>query len=96
MIWKWDPVKAKSNRRKHGVSFELALEVFEDPYQLTLLDPNEDEERWRTIGQPFLAQPNTILVVHTWPDDDVDGRIISAREATKPERNAYDYEKKKR
>lgn len=91
MTWAWDPSKANANLRKHRVSFEVAQDVFEDPFHLSQLDPNETEERWRTIGQPFAHHPNIIFVVHTWPDEfDGYGRIISAREATKAERKIYE------
>jgi uncharacterized protein (DUF4415 family) len=36
--------------RKHGISFDLAALVFDDPLQVTLLDQYENEERWRTLG----------------------------------------------
>jgi uncharacterized protein len=95
VTWTWDNAKAAANRHKHGISFEAAQEVFSDPFHLTLLDPNETEERWRTIGQPFPSKPSLIFVVHTWPDEDgISGRIISAREATIHERKAYENAKR--
>jgi uncharacterized DUF497 family protein len=67
----------------------MALQVFEDPFQLSQLDPYPDEERWRTIGQPFPDQPLLLFVVHTEEDGEV-GRIISTRKATLHERRAYE------
>lgn len=49
--WAWDPRKALANKHKHGVSFELAERVFDDPWLLSLEDPCEAELRWRSIGQ---------------------------------------------
>ena len=64
MHWRWDAVKDKANLQKHGISFETAVLVFEDPLALTLEDPYPDEERWRTIGRVV----NIVMVVHTQPD----------------------------
>ncbi len=86
MEWHWDERKAKANRAKHGISFELAVLVFEDPMLLTLPDDHSDDDRWRTIGR---VSSNILLVVHTIYDDDVGGRIISARNATPVERRNY-------
>ena len=48
----WDPAKAQSNKRKHGVSFDAAVTVFEDQLAIVLLDPDTEsnEERWVIIG----------------------------------------------
>lgn len=89
MRWTWDPNKATDNLRKHRVSFELAVWVFEDPWHLTLDDPSPHEQRYRTLG---LVGDVVLFVVHTGPsydDVDGDGRIISARKATASERRRY-------
>jgi uncharacterized protein len=90
--WTWDPKKAANNRRKHGLSFETATRVFDDPFHASIPDPHPDGDRWHTIG---LVGPVLLLVVHTWPeavaeDDEPVGRIISARKATARERKAYE------
>jgi uncharacterized protein len=89
--WVWDPQKNLTNQAKHGLSFELAAHVFNDPYYISGDDPHEPEERWRTIGRIGDA---TIFVVHTAPTVDASGaevgRIISARKATRQERLAYE------
>jgi uncharacterized protein len=90
VFWTWDTIKAEKNKRTHGVSFELAHRVFGDPFALTVQDPFEAEERWRTIGNPSADFPNILFVVHTWNDEANSGRIISAREATKAERWHYE------
>jgi uncharacterized protein len=90
-VWDWDVNKAAANKLKHGVSFEAAQDVFDDPFRLSLLDPYEHEDRWRTIGQPFPDRAAILFVVHTWPaEESGPGRIISAREATKAERKIYE------
>ena len=94
MRWVWDEEKNRTNRRDHKVSFEIAELVFDDPLAVTLPDPYQDEERWRTIGSPSASSDVVLLVVHTWPETDQAGdevgRIISARKATRRERKAYE------
>jgi len=89
--WGWDPQKNLTNRSKHGLSFELAAHVFDDPLVISDDDPYVYEARWRSIGR---IGDVTILVVHTAPEpDDLGverGRIISARKATRIERLAYE------
>ena len=89
MPWTWDEKKAAANLVKHRVPFELAVQVFTDPLQLSEPDPYEDEARWRTIGQPLPDHPLLLFVVHT-DDNGEGGRIISARKATPHERKAYE------
>jgi len=60
--WTWDPRKDRSNRRVHGLSFDTAVLVFDDPLAASRQDPFPDEERWQTVG----AIGNVIVfVVHT-------------------------------
>jgi uncharacterized protein len=88
--WSWDARKAVANKREHGVSFELAERVFGDPAHMTLPDDDSREERWRTIGMPSADSFVVLFVVHTGPDGDGSGRIISARRATRQERREYE------
>jgi uncharacterized protein len=91
----WDPTKAQSNIAKHGVSFLQAATVLLDTLALTTFDTthSESEERWFTLGTSsdgkLLAVSHTYL--HTGPIH-VQVRIISAREATKRERQQYENE----
>ena len=92
VLWIWDPQKALANILKHGVSFETASMVFSDPLYLSDCDPCEFEERWRTLGK---VGPVVLFVVHTAPElqettGSEIGRIISARKATRREREAYE------
>lgn len=92
----WDPGKADSNRRKHGVSFEDAARVFLDPLHLTHQDRIEGGEyRWQTVGRIYGI--TVLLVAHTvteetGPEPVEVIRIISARKATKAERKRYEHE----
>jgi uncharacterized DUF497 family protein len=88
----WNPVKARQNLRKHGVSFERAARVFLDPFAISIFDEkhSDDEDRWVTIG----AEGNDVLliVIHTFRNVDTEVslvRIISARKATKEEAHQY-------
>jgi len=88
LIFEWEPQKAKSNLKKHGVSFEEASTAFQDTLSLTIDDPlhSIDEERVVLIG---MSNKNRLLVVvHTERGDNI--RIISARKATKEERKNYE------
>jgi uncharacterized protein len=86
--WTWDESKNSSNLAKHGIDFETARLVFDDPLALSRLDRHSgEEERWQTVGVIGLA---TVFVVHTAPENGQPGRIISARKATRYERRAYE------
>lgn len=88
MAWTWDLRKAIENRARHGVSFDVAKLVFDDPLHLSQPDPHPDGDRWQTIG---LVEPVLLFVVHTILDEDEPGgRIISARRATPRERRSYE------
>jgi hypothetical protein len=87
--FEWDKTKAKSNIDKHGISFEETSTVFADTLSITIGDPGHSsigEHRFVTIG---MSKSGKILVVaHTERGDSI--RIISAREATRKERNNYE------
>jgi uncharacterized DUF497 family protein len=94
MRFEWDESKDRRNRKKHGIGFETAFLVFDDPHSLSDLDRIVgDEERWQTIGTVDLY---VILVAHTWWEEDGEDviRLISARRATSAERKAYEAHKK--
>jgi uncharacterized DUF497 family protein len=87
----WDEVKGRSNLSKHGVSFETAQLVFDDPHHLSIRDRDVDgEERWQTFG--LVGEVVLLLVAHTWSERDGEEmvRIISARRATARERRRYE------
>ena len=92
MRWAWDQAKSEANLRAHGLSFTAAVFVFDDPMSATREDPHPYEQRWRTIG---MVGTQVVMVVHTWPESDTQtgeeiGRIISARKATRREREVYE------
>jgi hypothetical protein len=86
----WDEKKARRNLAKHKVSFERASRVFDDPHHVTERDPHEGEERWRTLG--LVDGVVILMVAHTAKErehGEEEIRIISARKATRIERDAY-------
>jgi uncharacterized DUF497 family protein len=93
--FEWDEAKNRSNQRKHGVSFQLAMRVFDDPLRASRLERIVDgEERWQTIG---MADGRLLLmVIHLVFEEQMDGnwfewiRIISARYAEPWERKHYE------
>ena len=87
--FEWDPNKATSNERKHGVSFDEASTVFSDDHAILLDDTehSDDEDRFLLLG--LSSNLRTIVVCHAYrPAEDVI-RLISARKATRRERRDY-------
>jgi len=85
--YRWDPEKESQNRRKHGVRFLSAIEIFDDPAVLTIFDSDhsDSEDRWIAMGKE--REGEILVVVFTIfvkPGREV-YRIISAREATRSE-----------
>jgi uncharacterized DUF497 family protein len=95
VVFAWDENKNRINRRKHGVPFETAALVFEDPNLVSYPDrtvdagPFGNEERWHTIGR--VGGIALLLVVHTSEEQhgEEEIRIISARKASRRERALY-------
>lgn len=87
MRFEWNPQKATANLRKHGVSFDEAATVFDDPLFITVVDDEHslDEERYITIG--LSSQARLLVIAHTERGGTV--RIISARKATSREERFY-------
>jgi len=90
MRFVWDEGKNRRNLAKHKVSFELASLVFADPFHISVPDPYEGEQRWRTMG--LINDAVVLLVAHAVEEEDGEEeiRIISARKATRAERQAYE------
>jgi uncharacterized DUF497 family protein len=88
LAFEWDTNKAKGNLAKHGVSFEESSTVFGDPRSLTIPDPvhSQAEQRFITIGSSHRGK--LLVVVHTERGDNI--RIISARPASRRERQSYE------
>ena len=91
--FEWDEQKAEINLRKHGIRFEDAARVFDDPLAVTDQDRIENsEQRWQTVGMAdgYLL----LLVAHTvrFEDEGIEVvRIISARRVDRAERRRYEH-----
>ena len=88
MTFEWDPTKARSNLWKHRVSFEEAITALWDPLSKTALDPDHSVEEHRFITFGVSARQRLLVVSYTETDDVI--RLISARLATKREREIYE------
>lgn len=89
LSFEWDETKSKTNKSKHGVSFEEAQTVFFDEHAMRFLDPDhsEQEERFILLGISFKLR--VLVVCHCYRKSDTVIRIISARKAIKTESNSY-------
>ena len=85
MEFEWDRKKAIFNLRKHGVDFADAVTTFYDNFAITFPDEFSDEQRFITMGMD--AQARLIVTVYAWHGERI--RIISARKATRRERELY-------
>jgi uncharacterized DUF497 family protein len=89
--FEWDDVKANTNLRKQGVSFDLARTVFNDERLVTVadLEHSQTEERWFSIG--FATNGTLLTVVYLWSEgpSTTKIRLISARKATQTEIRYY-------
>jgi hypothetical protein len=90
--FEWDPAKARSNRGKHRIGFDDAMLVFEDAYAMFERDLTcpAGEVRWRAVG--LAGGAILLVVIYTAREEGRDEviRLISARRATRKERNGYD------
>lgn len=88
MQFEWDPKKAVSNLRRHKVSFNEAATALEDELSLTGDDPDHSLEEVRLITFGVSSAGRLLVVSHTERGEHI--RIISARLATRAERNLYE------
>lgn len=85
MVYLWNRDKATANLRKHGIDFADAVSVFSDDLALTIPDERFDEERFVTIGVDGFGR--VLVVVYTLRGEAI--RVISARKASRQERQQY-------
>lgn len=89
LLFEFDPVKARSNLRKHGISFAEAMTVFRDPLARTITDEGHSQEENREITCGLSERARMLIVVHT---EEVNGRlrILSACRVTAHEQRDYE------
>ena len=88
MRFDWDENKAVINLSKHGVSFEEAKTVFDDPLYVDFYDPahSDEEDRYLIVGES--SQKRLLIASYTERGNLI--RLISAREVTRIERKVYE------
>ena len=89
LVFEWDPRKARINQHKHGVSFDEASTIFDDPLARIFADEDHSngEEREIIVGHSILDRCLLVSFSETSKDR---VRIISARKATRREREEYE------
>ena len=88
--FEWDPVKAKSNHKKHQVAFKEAATVFRDPMSITFYDPDQSDAK-RSLHNHWISTTGQLLMVaHT--ERSYILRLVSVRELTRAERQTYEEE----
>ena len=93
--FEWDAAKALANASKHGVTFDQAATVFLDPLTITVFDAehSQNEDRWFTMGTD--SSGVLLAVAHALQESSpgrIRVRLISARQATRHERQHYENE----
>ena len=88
--FEWDERKARSNVRRHRVSFEEAQTVFFDDYSLMIDDPDHSADEHRLILLGLSSSLRVLAVCHTYRREGEVIRIISARRADPKERRQYE------
>ncbi|HEX9422492.1 MAG TPA: BrnT family toxin [Pyrinomonadaceae bacterium] len=88
MEFEWDRKKAENNLKLHGVSFDEAMTVFDDPLFLTFADPDHSEEEQRFMIMGESSNGKLLVVAHAKRSQVT--RLISARKATRKERKSYE------
>jgi len=90
ILFDWDETKEAVNKIKHGVSFDEAMTAFADEHAQIYDDEehSNDEERFVLIG--FSEKTRLLMICHCYRDNDTITRIISARKATRHERQKYE------
>lgn len=85
----WDARKNAMNRKKHGISFEEAQDVFYDENAVRYFDPDHSEDEDRFLMPGMSARLRALVVSHFYMENGTAIRIISVRKATKREEEAY-------
>jgi len=88
LTFEWDEKKADDNLRKHGVSFDEAKTAFNDPFSVTIHDPDYSSGEQRYIDIGLSSKGRLIVVSYTERGEKI--RIINSREATKREEREYE------
>ncbi len=88
MTFEWDEEKAEANVAKHGVSFEEAKTIFDDPLYVDFYDPDHSQDEHRYIMIGLSNQGRLLIASYAGRNDTI--RMITARQVTRSEREAYE------
>lgn len=88
--FEWDTVKAATNQKKHGISFEEAKSVFYDEFAIQFYDDDNSQAEDRFLMLGLSCESRILIVCHCERDSGNTIRIISARKATRNERKHYE------
>jgi len=87
MEFEWNPEKARRNAAKHGIDFQEAMTVFNDPFAYTFFDPDHSVEEDRYLVFGYSEHRRLLTVAYTYREKKT--RLISARRATAEEQEIY-------
>lgn len=88
LTFEWDGNKSKHNLKKHGVAFDEAKTVFNDPFSITVPDPDHSEEEERYLDIGLSSQGRLLVIWYNEKENHI--RIIGCRKATRSERKKYE------
>jgi len=88
LTFEWDQNKSDENERKHGIMFEEAKTVFNDPFAITIDDPDHSDDEYHYLDIGFSSKGRVLIVWYTERGKNI--RIIGCRKATRSERKAYE------
>ncbi len=88
LVFEWDEGKAKANAAKHGVDFEEARTIFNDPQLLTFEDLYHSEHEQRYLSLGISLRGHLLIAAHTEEGETI--RLISCRATTRRERKTYE------
>jgi len=88
LTFEWDQKKSEKNERKHGITFEEAKTVFNDPLSITIDDPDHSYGEYHYIDIGLSSGGEVLVVWYTERNENI--RIIGCRKATRSERKKYE------
>jgi uncharacterized DUF497 family protein len=88
LTFEWDENKSAKNEKKHGITFEEAKTVFNDPFAITIDDPDHSDGESRFIDIGFSSKGEVLVVWYTERNENI--RIIGCRKAKRSERKKYE------
>ncbi len=88
LTFEWDQSKSERNETEHGITFDEAKTVFNDPFAITIDDPDHSYSEYRFIDIGFSSKGEVLVVWYTERNENI--RIIGCRKATRSERKKHE------